>query len=91
MKTKIEHESGSFQPGLPTAESEEYIVQHVHEPNAPLTECMLQELRELKKKTDADISYTDIPELSDEELKEFKHTDSSSRFLGSKPTSEFFF
>ena len=69
-------------------ESAEYIVQHEHEPNAPSTEAMLRQMAELQKKSDEDISYSDVPELSDAELAEFRHRSPQFGRLRSDLTQE---
>ena len=73
MKMKAERTSGLSQPVSPTDESADFIVQHKHEPNSPLTEAMLLDLAKLEQRHDSEINYADVPELSDAELGEFHH------------------
>ena len=48
------------------------LVTRVIDVNAPLTEEQKARLAILKTMTDEDIDYSDIPELTDEQLKQFK-------------------
>ena len=84
MKTKSKPESELLPPGSPIDEKVVFIVQRRHEPNAPLTKEMSEQLGWLAEKKDADINYSDIPELSDEQLAEFSNRHPSSRLFGGK-------
>ena len=48
------------------------LVRKVIDVNAPLTEEQKKRLEALKQMSDDDIDYSDIPELTDEQLSKFK-------------------
>ncbi len=64
-------ESSPLEPQI--VQNEEHIVRHIHDPNAPLSAESLRELEALAQMPDSEIDYSDIPALTDEQLKEFVH------------------
>ena len=64
-------ESSPLEPQI--VQNEEHIVRHTHNPNAPLSAESLRELEALADMPDSEIDYSDIPALTDEQLKEFVH------------------